>query len=201
MVGTLFWGSLRFLEKGDNMDYFMAFQLGYKPAIYDTVLSQRFVEVLPTLKEKYPYMNKGIGLREDTTTYMFFQNQKLKAGFEEQLDNVGHKSPEFHKILGLALGYPPKAVEFFARLQMKDEEAKKLQPKRVGMHYMGIPCNGNVDDLVENCLWLWDTYTVPEVPDTLKVRIETTFYDVQYKDIDTLVALQDKVNRILTAAM
>lgn len=171
-----------------------AFLLGYKPALLDTVLSEDFATMLPDLKRKYPYITEGIGLRDDVTTYMFFQTEEQKKSFQQQLEKVAPKSPEFHKILGLALGYPPKAVEFHSKLWSENEEAKQLELRKVGMHYYGITCNGNVDDLIENCLWLWDTYNFPDGPkDTLEVRIHTNFYPVEYKDVDTLKKLQEQV--------
>lgn len=64
------------------------FMSGYKPAYYDTILSNGFMKYLPTLVQKYPYLNQGVGLIEDTTTYMFFQNEDLKNSFQTQIKNI-----------------------------------------------------------------------------------------------------------------
>lgn len=162
--------------------------MGRKPAIYDTVLSKPFLRWLPILLEKYPYIDKGIELREDTTFYMFFQNEELKQSFQNQLKEITVPSPDFHRILGLALGYPPKAVEFYVQCE-RDPSLRKF---KVGMHYQGVPCNGSVYDLVENCNWLWEKYTFDGCSkEPLEVRIGYNMHKVEKGDIHRLRELQE----------
>lgn len=169
------------------MNEYQLFKMGFKSAIYDTILSSLMRDYLAELRKEYPYINKGIGLIPETTTYMFFQNEELKVSFEERVAGVKVDSYEFHRILGYALGYPPKAVDFFVRCLQEPG----LEHYKVGMHYMGVSCNGSIDDLVENCHWLWDTYTIPDIRKLLEVRIGYNFYSVDYKDVDRLRELQE----------
>ena len=102
-------------------------------------------------------------------------------------------SPDFHKILGSALGYPPKAVKFFAESWGNNE----LAQLKVGMYYLGIGCSGNVEDLTENCLWLWKQYQIKE---KMKVRLDSNLIDVDYMDIEKLEHLKTQYTQKLKQA-
>ena len=101
------------------------------------------------------------------------------------LENFPYKtgSPEFYKVWGCALGYPPKTIQFFAESWVDE----KLDQLKVGMYYLGIGCSGSIEDLTENCLWLWNQYQI-EVG--IKVRLDTSFTEVDYMDLEKLEHLK-----------
>ena len=43
-----------------------------------------------------------------------------------------------------------------------------------------------LSDVVENALWLWDTYSRSDVYSFLEVRIDSSFYSVNCKDIEPI---------------
>lgn len=101
------------------------------------------------------------------------------------MKGVPIRSPEFHEILGNALGYPPKAVRFYGQAVRN----RSLKKKKVGIHFASISCSSSIDDIVENAFWLWNTYSFEDEP--LKIRIDTKMHEVSYKDREKLVKLQD----------
>ncbi|MCH5584212.1 hypothetical protein MK805_04420 [Shimazuella sp. AN120528] len=168
-----------------DLEFFLK---GYKPSYYNTELDEEFTKHLPELMKSYPYIDKGIELMDDVQYYLFFQNDDLKMEFEDKMKGVLVRSPEFHEILGNALGYPPKAVRFYGQAQ-RDTSLKK---KKVGLHYASISCSSSIDDIVENAFWLWNTYFFEDSQQkSLKVRIDTKMHKVSYRDKETLIKLQD----------
>jgi hypothetical protein len=173
-------------KEGARMNFYEMFVQGLKPAIYRNTLDKQFNEKLPFLLENFPYIEgEKVALIPDPEvgTYIFFQNEELKADFSAKLENVEPGSKEFHKVLGSALGYPPKAVQFFAESWV-DESLDQL---KVGMYYLGIGCSGSIEDLTENCLWLWNQYQIEE---GIKVRLGTNFTEVDYMDLEKLEHLK-----------
>jgi hypothetical protein len=120
--------------------------------------------------------------------YLFFQNDVLKREFEERMEGVSIRSPEFHEILGHALGNPPKAVHFMDKLR----GIKVFYKKKVGIHYDSISCSSSIDDFVDNAFWLWNTYSFQDATkEPLRIRIDTKMHEVSYKDRETLIKLQN----------
>lgn len=163
-----------------------AFLLGIRPAVYYCVEDPQFQHSRDQLMT-YPFVNKNIDLYDGTDFFLFFQNEDLRQKFLGQSKGVKVRSNKFHQILGETLGYPPKAVDFYVQCLDK----KELEQLKVGMHYMGIHCSGSAGDLVENTLWLWDTYSRSDVHSLLEVRIDSSFYSVNCKDVERLKELQD----------
>ncbi|SHF23515.1 hypothetical protein SAMN05444392_11170 [Seinonella peptonophila] len=162
------------------------FMEGYKPALYDTVMSKRFMGWLPQLQE-YPYIDEGINLIPDVKFYLFFQTENQKRDFQSKVSKFAVPSIEFHRLLGQTLGYPPKAVDFYIRC----EQEPSLKPLKVGMHYQGVSCNGSVYDLIDNCNWLWDTYSSKDLPnEPLQVRIGYNMYSAGWGDIERIKEIQ-----------
>lgn len=163
------------------------FVKGKKPALYDTLASKRFSKRLPTLNLRYPYI-EDLNLIPDSKFYLFFQDEESKQSFLSETKGVAVPSPDFHRILGMALGYPPKAVDFF----VKCEQDRSMENLKIGMHYQGISCSGNVYDLIENCNWLWEKYTFDRCSkEPLEVRIGYNMHKVEKGDIQRLRELQE----------
>lgn len=131
-----------------------AFLKGYKPGFtftphcipsyYDHIDIEKLV-TYPCIKGIRPH-NK--------TSDIYFQNEDLKRSFQLKIKGLDHNEPEFHRILGESLGFPPLAVDFFCR------ELKGLtDPKnRIGIEYNGINFIGSIDTLMDCVEWLWDRY-------------------------------------------
>ncbi|MFC7443499.1 hypothetical protein [Laceyella putida] len=163
------------------MNEIISFKNGIKPSLL-------LEESQPGFDEMLSFPHVSIHLLEGARQCLFFPDEREKMNWMQRTASLSHTTPAFHKELGLVLGYPPKAVDFFVRrIQCQKEghleELERLKAKRVGLHYAGISCNGNVDDLIENVYWLWDTY---EVDDVLHVRWDTTFLPVPYREKNVL---------------
>ncbi|MXQ55931.1 hypothetical protein [Shimazuella alba] len=168
-----------------DLEFFLK---GYKPSYYNTELDEEFTKHLPELIKSYPYIDMGIELMDDVQYYLFFQNDVLKREFEERMEGVPIRSPEFHEILGHALGYPPKAVHFYVQA----ERDRSLKKKKVGIHYASISCSSSIDDIVDNAFWLWNTYSFQDATkEPLRIRIDTKMHEISYKDRETLIKLQN----------
>ncbi|WP_028776610.1 hypothetical protein [Shimazuella kribbensis] len=154
-----------------------AFLLGMKPAHYGNTGCPTTMKYIDKLK-RYPYVTNGIDISDDDY-FLFFQNNELKNEFLDKLKNVKPRSPEFHKLLGVTLGYPPAAARFFATCMSRTS----LESYRLAIHYAGIRCVSHVDDLVENAIWLWDRYTEQE---DMKIMVNTSLYPVIRYDIERL---------------
>jgi hypothetical protein len=84
-----------------------------------------FTRHLPELIKSYPYIETGDRIKDYIQYYVFFQNDVLKREFEERMEGVSIRSPEFHEILGYALGNPPKAVHFYGQAERNKSLLKK----------------------------------------------------------------------------
>lgn len=156
-----------------------SFIRGIKPALHEPAMNQRLVKELPRLIKNYPYLTEGIDLYDGTQFYLFFQNEEMKKKFLEDTKGIKPRSIPFHKALGLALGFPPKAVDFYCRCLQLEEEGKP-EPPRVGIHYCGLNFSSDPADLTENITWLWERY---QYKDILHVRIDTEMIPVEFGDL------------------
>lgn len=159
-----------------------AFLLGMKPAYYGNKGCPTTMKHMDKLKS-YPYVTEDIAI-SDNDYFLFFQNDELKSDFLDKVKNVTPRSPEFHELLGVTIGYPPAAARFFARCQRNEN----LYVFSLAIHYAGIRCISHVDDLKENAKWLWDRYTEQE---NMKILIGgTTFHSVEGYDLERLHEIQ-----------
>jgi hypothetical protein len=132
-----------------------SFLKGIKPSCYEnrTKLDAVKLDKLSV----YPYYD----CNEEFTLY--FQNEALKRRFLVNTNGKNRKNPDYIRIFGNILGYPPKATEFFADYQAKrkvDVEAASayFQSVRVNMLYCGVQFMSHVKDVEENAFWLWERY-------------------------------------------
>jgi hypothetical protein len=152
-----------------------AFLKGIKPALY-RAYNQGLAELFPILKE-YPH------LKDHTGRYLFFQTEEKKQEYVDRIQQIDLNSPEYHKMLGLLLGYPPKAVDFYVR-KCTD---RSLSEVSIGLGYSGVRCVSDVRELIENTIWLWDTYQLDE---EMRLMVEGEFIYVSYRQMEELKKVQ-----------
>jgi hypothetical protein len=159
-----------------------AFLSGMKPAFYGNTGSPTCMENIYKLQQ-YPCITKGIDIFDGPEFFLFFQTEKMKAEFENQVQNIPPRSPAFHRLLGITLGYPPKAAAFYAACQ----ENEQYYDYSIGIMYGGVRCVSHVDDLIENASWLWNRYT-----DDIDLRIQTggNHHPVDRYDLERLHEFQ-----------
>jgi hypothetical protein len=155
-----------------------AFLKGIKPALYRAD-NQGLQELFPILKE-YPH------LKDHTGRFLFFQSKEKKQEYVDNLRQIDINSPEYHKMLGLLLGYPPKAVDFYVR-KCTD---RSLAEVSIGLGYSGVRCVCDVRELIENTIWLWDTYQLDE---ELRLMVEGEFIYVSYRNMEELKNVQASI--------
>lgn len=115
---------------------------------------------------------------------LFFQTEDKKALFLEMF-----QQKPIDTAIGLALGFPPKAVEAF-------EQGRR----GIGIDYNGIQFASPIEDVAENLQWLWDHVPVPEEKRQpacvwLAIHDEWNEWDVPYRD----TARAKEVQKILAA--
>ncbi|TCW40838.1 hypothetical protein EDC32_101487 [Laceyella sacchari] len=191
------------MVKKPLVDY-QTFLIGRKPALYGNTGSPTFMKNLH-LFEHYPCVTENIDIFDGEDFYLFFQNEELKETFLSKLRDVKPRSPEFHRLLGVTLGYPPLAAQFFAECHRLEEEKhideyERLFKQKVSFYYSGIRCNGHVNDLVENSVWLWERYYIEDEP--FKVgMIEDNIvrlYEVKPYDFDELERVKQRKLELIT---
>jgi hypothetical protein len=155
-----------------------AFLTGIKPALYGNTGSPTLMEHLDKLLP-YPCVTDNIDIFDGKDFFLFFQNEKLKQDFLSQLSHVKSRSPQFHQLLGNALGYPPLATQFYASCQEKEQ----LYDYSLGILYAGIRCISHVEEVESNCIWLWDRYT-DDID--LRIQINGNHYPVKQHDTEEL---------------
>jgi hypothetical protein len=102
-----------------------------------------------------------VHIKRDLT--LFFQNRTLKEDFLKKSHGLKPGSAEHHRIIGLALGYPPMAADFFARSWID----QSLWNESVAFDYHGLYFAGHINDIQAIAEWLWSN--VPAPPSSVKV--------------------------------
>lgn len=176
-----------------------AFLHGYKPAFTFTphyippYYVQKDIENLanyPCIKQIKPH-NKEADI--------YFQNKNLKQAFQEKIKGLNQNSPEFHRILGETLGFPPLAVDFYV---------KHLQElvdwnRKVGFEYNGINFAGSFDTLIECTYWLWEQYPQQyfrEREMILSYGKPSNRFKIAYKDINKLRTVHEQISKLIKKA-
>lgn len=135
---------------------FEAFLAGHKPALLCHCDEDR--EFLQKLTEsRFP----KVQIRGDLT--LFFQNEMLKDQFLTQSKGLEPGTPEHHRLLGITLGYPPIAADYFARSWTD----RRLWDESVAFDYCGLFFAGHINDVIPIAEWLWSN--VPAPPSSVKV--------------------------------
>jgi len=176
---------------------YQSFLAGIKPTCFENL--DRLAPEIRTRLFQYPFH------QTDENAAIFFQNESLKRSFLQQTQHLDRQSPEYQRVLGQTLGFPPKAAHFYARyyewqLRNRSEALGYFFTHKVGYRYAGIMCEGHIDDLVENAEWLWDQYYVENTMTIKAIRKpddELFTFPVRYRYIDDLVVAEKEVRQIL----
>lgn len=127
---------------------------------------------------------------------IYFQNEELKQTFQDKTKELDHNSPEFHRILGETLGYPPLAVNFYVKhLQNLVDWNRK-----VGFEYNGINFVGSFDTLIECTQWLWKHYPQQyfrEREMILSYGKPSKRFKIAYKDINNLKSVHEQIRQLI----
>ncbi|PRZ12315.1 hypothetical protein CLV36_11581 [Laceyella sediminis] len=155
-----------------------AFLKGYKPAFLEIPHTKFTTEKLDLLLSKYPYVDeKAYDLLNGNVFYLFFQNQSVYARFQTEIERISFTKGEIDRLLGDILGFPPKAIDFYIRMMTEKRNGnidafQRMKNRKIGMIYCGCSFGSDVNDFVENALWLLDKYPYEEAKeDGMFVRI------------------------------
>lgn len=167
------------------METIDAFLAGLKPAIYEKK-DPRY--------DRYPH----IILHNDLCLY--FQTENMKRQFINNTKNVSFPSLEFERILGLTLGFPPKAVEYYVAIHQEQRKNGDTSGLELGLHYCGVECLTSLHDLTDNVLWLWDQYSHPSILEISVLRENESgkfveMLEVSYQDRNKLAKIQNELRR------
>jgi len=155
-----------------------AFLKGYKPAFLEVPDTEFTTEKLDLLLSNYPYVDeKAYDLLSGKKFYLFFQDEGVHARFQAEMERTTFTEVENDYVLGIILGFPPKAVDFYVRMQTENrngnvEAYQQMKSRKIGMIYCGCCFSLDVNDFQENALWLLEKYPYQEAKeDGMFVRI------------------------------
>lgn len=133
---------------------YQAFLANLKPA-YLTDFEDQSIHLLKAMYPSFTLTNE---------TIMFFQDVQSRDKFAESMQGVEIYSREYYRNIGLALGYPPIAVEFFLKFMENREE---LEPISAAYDYAGRYFGGRLADAIPIAEWLWANVPIP--PSEVKI--------------------------------
>jgi hypothetical protein len=175
---------------------FESFLKGYKPAVlmnpnHDDENDIKSLAGYPSVENVQVFDSAG--------QVLYFQNEELKQDYLYQSKNtLNPHSPEFHKLLGITLGFPPKAVDFYVSELMSPDDYRH---DRVGLDYCGISCIGGLDDLLENTAFLWDQIKNPKEEMEIWYRSidesKPKTYEISYQNYDHVIQAKKELSRLV----
>lgn len=133
---------------------FEAFLTGYKPALLCNPLEDQ--EIVDRLWN-YPH------IRIRDVQMLFFQNEELQSEYIERSQGLVIGEPEHHRLLGITLGYPPIAADYFARSWID----RRLWDESVAFDYYGLFFAGHIHDVIPIAEWLWENVPIPPAEVTI----------------------------------
>lgn len=115
-----------------------AFFKGYKPSLLYNPHYEYEIYQPEQMKKlgKYPCLKKVMVYNQEQEIY--FQTAEMKESFLRKIKNLAPDSLSFHRELGLAMGFPPMAVDFYVK-QMQDET---LEWKKLGWSIVELDVSG-----------------------------------------------------------
>lgn len=144
------------------------FLRGWKPALY-IVDTRNLTKKYPELFD-YPHIEQKKKIKQKVyDSYLFFQSEERKKQYIDQIRDCSTRM-EKDMVFGLTLGFPPKAVVWFAHtdplLSRSEEEVKerrkRYESERCCITYDGISFASSIFDVEENVKWLWDNIKIPD---------------------------------------
>lgn len=169
-----------------------SFLAGIKPSCYEN-LSRLKPDVLEKL-EKFPRFSLYPGYD------IFFRDEESRDSFAAAIENLPRDGADFNRILGETLGYPPLAVDFFAKKVSGEISREEFTARKVSVHHAGVSCIGDVRDIVDNIRWLWSRYPCDGIS-----RVQTYYdddlqvYAIPYGDHAQLHNIAEKLAHSLRA--
>lgn len=145
--------------------FYDAFLDGYKPAIQFETKSRYFHRVNDLPFPRYQL---------DEELCMFFQTEDQKQTYLKQMKGVDENSFDGIHIMGTTLGFPQKAVEFFAKMRVLESKtgiypSGEEKMYKIGINWAGFEFSGYLPYLEQDVGWMWKTYNHPKA-------IENPFY-------------------------
>jgi len=142
--------------------------------------------------KNYPYLSSKthpISFSDSTIMYLFFQNEDSKRSFLTELEGITTAHSEaFERILGTVLGFPPKAVSYYIYLEQLEKQGEsyyiEADKKSICVSFCGMRFKTSTDYLVDDVMWLWDTY--PNVEDVILESSGVSPTKVAYLDLKCL---------------
>jgi hypothetical protein len=167
------------------MDDLQMFLDGYKPAFLYSPQDDTYNNTDISKLDGHPFILVDIFHNRDHK--LFFHTDKQKQSFVDRIGIISD-SPEFHKELGLVLGYPPLAVDYYIK---KTDKHKKCYVT------YGFTCVSSIDDLIKNVMWLWEEYRISK---ELKIGYGTNgrqyeVFKVGYQDINQLHIAENEIKK------
>lgn len=172
-----------------------SFLKGYKPALlYDTDSDQELQQL-----NEFPFIYVRIYNKDQ---HLYFRSEQLKQEFLKRTKDLEPDSPDYHKETGLALGFPPKAVDFFCT-NLVDVD-KTLDLPRIAIDYCGICCISSIDSLIEDVSYLWENVNVPssdQTPTKIGYKpmgdYEYIPFFTRFNDYDSLYQARKEIKKAL----
>lgn len=181
---------------------------GYKPAFIE-VPDGWETEHMEYLLKNYPYVSeKDYDLLFGRNNfYLFFQNELIKAWFHAEINRSEFSEKEVDRILGMVLGFPPRAVNYYVK--MMDEkrngnlaEFQRMKSRKVSLIYCGLSFSSGIEDLEINALWLLERYPYEEArKDGMYIRLNGERIPVPIENPKQIAEFQQKIlnNTLVTA--
>lgn len=163
------------------------FLAGHKPAL---LFSQNHIPPYYSKKEwllleHYPVVPD---IHLHNTFDLYFQDSVLQQQFKRRTENMlDHSATVFQRELGLALGFPPKAVDYYV--------ASGTGGDHVFYNFDGIQFVGRIADMLDDVSWLWNRYQLSR----LVINRKKSFF-VQRHDFQYLFHIQEELKKALHIA-
>jgi hypothetical protein len=155
-----------------------AFLKGYKPAFLEIPDTERTTAHLDLLLSNYPYVDETEhDLLNSNRFYLFFQDKSIYAQFQKEIKRIAFTKAEIDRLLGVILGFPPKAIDFYVRMMTEKrngnlEAFQRMKNRKISMIYCGCSFGSDINDFETNVRWLLDKYPYEEAKeDGMFVRI------------------------------
>ncbi|KFZ39991.1 MULTISPECIES: hypothetical protein [Thermoactinomyces] len=155
-----------------------AFLKGYKPAFLEILGLKQTTKHLNFLLANYPHVShRDYDLLSGNRFYLFFQTDFMRHRFEEELKQSTFSLADTDRILGMTLGFPPRAVGFYVQMMREKRKGntqayQQMKSRKIGMIYSGCSFASDIADFKENALWLLKRYPYEEAKeDGMYIRI------------------------------
>lgn len=163
-----------------------SFLQGYKPAL---LLNEK-QQYIPDKVKNYPSLQVKVFEIHQT---LFFQNEKIKKEFIDNIRYIQEDSRDYHKILGLTLGFPPNSVEFFSALEVPFNDKEE---ERITVEYCGLNFVSSIYIIEDDLVWLWNKLNIDKVTKIRPYPLRNNLsYSIRFKELNSLKAVLEHRKR------